>query len=174
MNGKKYIYTFTSYSFIGLWTVAAVSKLSNIATSKLAMQQQVFPVWMADILWWGIPLIQILLVLLLLYRPAQRWAIMLSTVLIASFSLYLVLGVTGVFGQVPCSCAGILASNNHWIHVAFNSPFLIIGIISWVLPNRYPRPAAPLDQAYIESSKLKADRSEDSVHGQQKGGGRIS
>lgn len=133
---NPYILKLVQYSFILLWGSAAVLKLWDRELTKREMEMQVFPLWMSDILWWLLPSVQFLLIIVLLYKPTVNIGIKLSTLLISLFTIYLFLGVTKFFGETPCACGGIWPSNNHWIHIGLNSIFMIIGITYWVLAHK--------------------------------------
>ena len=124
------------YAFLLLWVYAIQLKLSDVEQTKTEMAMQLFPTWMADILWWLIPTIQIVLVLMLLYRPTVDRGIQASTALITAINLYMLLGVTKVFGRTPCACGGIWAGNNHWEHIAWNSIFMALGLLYGMLAHR--------------------------------------
>ena len=124
------------YAFLLLWGYALALKLSNIEQTKNEMAMQLFPAWVADILWWLIPAIQVVLVLLLLFRPTIDRGVQASTLLITAINIYLLLGVTKVFGSTPCACGGIWPGNNHWEHIAWNSIFMTLGILYGVLAHR--------------------------------------
>lgn len=136
MKTKRYISTLAQYGFILLWGCALAFKLRDIAQWQRELRMQLFPLWIADILWWVLPAVQVVLVLLLLYKPTVQTGIKLSTVLITAFNLYLLLGVTKVFGATPCACGGIWSGNDHWLHIKINSIFIALGIIYWVSARR--------------------------------------
>ncbi|MDQ1148281.1 MULTISPECIES: MauE/DoxX family redox-associated membrane protein [Sphingobacterium] len=132
MRTKKKIETIAQYGFLLLWGVTAAVKLSSWDTTKSEMALQSFPYWMEQLLLWGLPALYIGLTLILLYRPTTKLGLRLSTVVIVIFTIYLLVGVSGVLGYTPCACAGIWPTNNHWLHIALNSIFITIGIIYWV------------------------------------------
>jgi len=133
---NPYISKLVQNSFILLWGSTVVLKLWDREQTKREMEMQVFPLWMSDILWWLLPSVELLLILVLLYKPTVHIGIKLSTLLISLFTIYLFLGITKFFGETPCACGGIWPSNDHWIHIGLNSIFIILGIIYWVLANK--------------------------------------
>jgi len=45
------------------------------------------------------------------------------------FTLYVAFALSGVFGEIPCSCAGLISAM-HWKgHLVFNIIFLIISLL---------------------------------------------
>lgn len=134
-TGKKIEVT-AQYSFILLWGITAALKLRSWEMTKSEMGLQSFPLWLERSLLWGLPVLYIVLTILLLYKPTVQLGVRLSTIVIAIFTLYLLIGVSGILGYIPCACAGIWPTNNHWLHIAFNSLFIILGLIYWILAHR--------------------------------------
>lgn len=132
-NISKHIINSGRYGFILLWGYAAVVKLYNWENSRREMLQQPFPYWMSNILFWLVPLVELALVVLLLYRSTLMLGIKASVVLLSIFTLYLALGLGRAFGKIPCACGGILSGMGHEVHIVFNLLFVAVGIIAWVL-----------------------------------------
>ncbi|MFD0795472.1 MauE/DoxX family redox-associated membrane protein [Mucilaginibacter litoreus] len=108
---------------------AAVSKLTDFSQSRQEMRNQVFPVPVADVLLWVVPLTELNLSFLLVYQPTRLIALYASLVLLCLFSIYITITMTGIFGRVPCSCGGILKHMSYGAHLIFNLFF--IGIAIW-------------------------------------------
>ncbi len=136
MKTRKNIGIITQYSFVLLWGITAALKLSGWDTTKSEMALQSLPFWMERLLLWGLPVVYIVLTILLLYKPTVQLGVKLSTIVITIFTLYLLVGVTKLLGYTPCACAGIWPTNNHWLHIALNSIFILLGLIYWVLAHR--------------------------------------
>lgn len=141
-KGHMHISTFIKdtlrYAFIVLWGYAATSKLLHWEQSRQAMLLQPLPEWLTQILFWLLPLVQLLLAGLLLHKRTVRYGLRYSTLLLATFTLYLLLAVSRFFGSVPCACAGIWPGNSYWLHIALNSIFIIPGTLYWVLAPKRP------------------------------------
>lgn len=136
MKTKKYISYVAQYTFILLWGGTIALKLRSWQETTSEIQMQGFSLWLTETVLWGLPLVFVLLIGLLIYRPNVNLGIRLSTALITVFTLYLVAGITKVFGYTPCACAGLWPTNNHWLHIALNSIFIIIGIIYLILAHK--------------------------------------
>lgn len=114
-----------------MFSYAAVSKLWNYERSLGEMRNQVFPIVLADVLTWLIPLIEISITICLVYIPFQRIGLWSSLVLLSIFSIYILLAATKIFGRTPCSCAGILWQNStYWHQLGFNLLFIIMAVIA--------------------------------------------
>lgn len=108
---------------------AAVSKLSDYKSAHEAMRNQIFTNIVADILTWLIPTIELLLTVLLIYKPTRRFGIRLSIYLLTTFTIYILVVMTKAFGRIPCSCGGIISQLGYKWHILFNLFFLIAGWI---------------------------------------------
>lgn len=123
------------YAFILLWGYASITKLYSWKLSRTEMHMQIFPTWLGDILFWLIPLFELVLIFLLLDKNRTLIGLKFSTILMGLFTLYLLIGVTGIMGE-PCICAGILKSKSEFLHIIFNMVFMILGIIALVLAGK--------------------------------------
>ncbi|MCT1523665.1 MauE/DoxX family redox-associated membrane protein [Sphingobacterium hotanense] len=132
MKTNNNIIIIAQYSFIVLWGYAAITKLYNWKLSRAEMHMQIFPSWVGDILFWLIPLAELFLIYLLLDRDKKPIGLKLSTILMGLFTLYLLIGVTGLLGE-PCVCAGILKDKSAVFHIIFNMIFIILGVTALVL-----------------------------------------
>nr|WP_313419901.1 MauE/DoxX family redox-associated membrane protein [Sphingobacterium multivorum] len=119
-----------------LWGITAALKLSGWEQTKSEMALQSFPQWLERSLLWGLPALYMALTVLLLYKSTVQLGVRLSTIVMTIFTLYLLVGVSGVLGYTPCACAGIWPTNNHWLHIALNSLFILLGLIYWILAHK--------------------------------------
>lgn len=113
-----------------LWSYAALSKLSDYEESRRQMLNQVFPVWMAEVLTWLVPLTELLLALSLLWKRVQRKALLFSRNLLLLFTAYIAITMSNAFGRIPCSCGGILKDMGYWTHFFFNLFFVALSAIA--------------------------------------------
>lgn len=132
-----------SAALAALMAYAALSKLANYGQSLQEMRNQVFPSLLAGMLTWMVPLGELLTAALLLSRRTQRTGLWAAVLLLAVFSTYIAVVLTGVFGRVPCSCGGILGNMGYGAHLVFNGCFLAAGCYGLHLSKRPPPPATP-------------------------------
>ena len=92
MEIRKKIEPITQYSFLLLWGITIAVKLSGWEATKSEIALQSFPLWMEGLLLWGLPLVYISLIFLLLYKPTVPLGIRFSTIAMAIFTLYLLIG----------------------------------------------------------------------------------
>ena len=120
-----------------LFVYAALSKLEDYHKSVIEMRNQVFPTWIAMILTWLIPTIELFLVALLIIPITRKMAVWLSLFLLTTFTIYIAIVMTGVFGRIPCSCGGILENMSYGIHLIFNLFFIVIALLGLGVENRW-------------------------------------
>lgn len=112
-----------------LFFYAALSKLIDYDKSVGEMRNQIFPIQIANLLTWFIPAIEIILALMLLFPITRKKALWSSLVLLSSFTIYIGVVMTGLFGRIPCSCGGILKNMSYRVHLIFNLFFVSLALI---------------------------------------------
>lgn len=153
MKRTTHITTIAQYAFILLWGYAASIKLLNWEQSRREMHLQPFPDWMGDILFWLVPLVELVLVYLLIHQHTVKRGIQLSVITLSVFTAYLLLAVGKAFGKIPCACGGILSHMGYREHIVFNLLFIAVGIITLVLAP-YGRPGDVLHSARRKEGKI--------------------
>lgn len=118
-----------------LFAYAALNKLADYEKSSWEMGNQVFPNWIASILTWLIPAIELILAVLLVTQVTRKKAVWASLILLSLFTVYIAVVMTGVFGRVPCSCGGILKNMSYGTHLIFNLFFVILASLGLAIDN---------------------------------------
>lgn len=116
---------------------AAYSKLIVYDKSKQEMMNQIFPFYMAKVLVWLIPVLELIIVTGLLVSASRLAAFWASALLLTVFSLYIALTMTGIFGRIPCSCGGILKNMGYGTHLFFNLFFIVLAILGIALEKQW-------------------------------------
>jgi putative oxidoreductase len=116
---------------------AAISKLSNFEISKMEMMNQVFPRAVAAQLVWLVPVIELSITFLLVLKSTQLTGLYVSALLMAAFSVYISISMSGAFGRIPCSCGGILRHMSYGTHLVFNLFFLVIAVLGIIIKQRW-------------------------------------
>ncbi|WP_418603552.1 MauE/DoxX family redox-associated membrane protein [Hwangdonia sp.] len=131
-NIYQIIAKFTSLLFLVLFLYAAISKLLDFEHFKLQLSRHPlispFSLWIA----YGVPVIELIIGILLLYPRSQLLAFYASLTLMSLFSIYIA-WVLGFSDAIPCSCGGILNTLGWKQHLIFNLMFIslaLIGILS--------------------------------------------
>jgi len=107
---------------------AAISKLLDYSHTKSEMMNQIFPRSIALQLAWLVPLIELIICGLLLFKSTQLIGFCAAALLMTIFSLYISITMTGIFGRIPCSCGGILGNMGYHLHLLFNLFFLLLSL----------------------------------------------
>ena len=115
-----------------LFIYTAVSKVYDWQGTKLAMYNQLFPEWMADILLFTLPVLELGIASMLLVSAWRKTGLLLSVLLLILFTGYVGYIGLGLSARVPCSCGGVLSSMDWGEHLLFNLAFLgIAGYGLW-------------------------------------------
>lgn len=130
---KEVFLTVFSTLIAAMFLYAGFIKLRNYEKTNWEMRNQVFPVGIADVLTWLIPIVELIIMVFLIYRPTRIFGFKASFGLLAIFTLYISLAFTNIFGRVPCSCGGILGELSYGWHIVFNILFMIIALFGiWI------------------------------------------
>ncbi|NCD69095.1 MauE/DoxX family redox-associated membrane protein [Mucilaginibacter agri] len=114
------------YLLIILFVYAPVSKLLAPGEFLGQLYNQPFPHWAADVLFYALPLIELLAVGLLLSERFRLAGLWLSTGMMLAFTGYVGTVLLHAWPRVPCSCGGILNRMSWRAHFAFNLAFLLV------------------------------------------------
>jgi putative oxidoreductase len=128
-----------AFLLIVLFVYTAISKLIAFQNFQEQMLKQAVPVWMAKILIWALPAIELVVAVLLSISNLRLIGFMISFVLMMLFTTYIGLAMLNVFSRVPCSCGGVLKIMGWKVHFFFNLFFLLLSFTGILLMNRERR-----------------------------------
>lgn len=114
---------------IVLWTYTGLDKLIRFEQSRKTFLNQPFPNEIEEILAYGIPGVELLIALLLLFSVTRWWGFLGSILLLTVFTTYVGMIWVGAFPRVPCSCAGILESLGWGEHLVLNLIFIWVSVL---------------------------------------------
>jgi len=138
MEGNKtgnIIYKVIRAAMILFWAYVGMEKLWQLGAFKIALEQQPLISYLAPVLYWLLPLVEIGIGVLL-GMPSVRlraWGWKVSTILILVFSIYIGLGVLNVYDRKPCMCTSFLSNISWTAHLIFNLIILGLSITGWRL-----------------------------------------
>ncbi|MGF1924966.1 MAG: MauE/DoxX family redox-associated membrane protein [Bacteroidia bacterium] len=116
-----------------LWVYAAGSKLADLEDFRRQLYNQTLGKSTANILFWAIPISELLAALLLLFQKTRFAGLVVSAFLMALFTVYIGLVLIGYYDRTPCSCGGVLKEMGWQMHFWFNLYFLTIsGLGLWL------------------------------------------
>lgn len=128
MNAKTrhIIYNGVIWLLVTLWVITICVKLYDIEKTRSEMRNQVFPMWVAEVLVWLIPAVCAGITILLLSGKRSLLGLKASLLLLCLFSLYIILGMNNAFGRIPCSCGSILPHGNYSEQLLLNGVFILL------------------------------------------------
>lgn len=132
------IYKILRAIMILFWIYVGMDKIWQLSAFRIALEQQPIISYLAPILFWLLPLVEIG-VGILLAMPAARlraWGWRASTLLIIIFTIYIGLGVLNFYAQKPCMCTSFLSRISWTAHLLINIVILGLSITGWVLHHK--------------------------------------
>lgn len=78
----------------------------------------------------AIPSLELVAAVTISFQKTRTFGLYLSLVLMAAFTAYVILVITGYFGPAPCTCGGIITALSWKQHLAVNIIFLLITLCS--------------------------------------------
>lgn len=145
MSRKWLIETIALLLFI-LLIYAASSKLIDYKLFSFQIDSQPFDNRYTPWIVFGVPVAEFLIAGLLIFKRTLLAGLWASLGIIVLFSGYIILAQLNVFGQVPCSCAGIIPRASWMQHLFFNLFFVLISIAGIFLQRRQQRDTLALRQ----------------------------
>jgi putative oxidoreductase len=126
-------------ALILLFLMTAISKLTDFSLFREQMYKQHLPHEAAKFLIWTLPGTELMVSGLLFFEQTRRYGFMASAVLMALFTGYITLVLTGFFSHVPCACGGVIKAMGWKLHLFFNFFFLLLSFLGIYLLNRERR-----------------------------------
>lgn len=137
MRSLQWIGSTIKYLLILLFLYAAISKFLDFTSFHSALfNSPIFKNTSApDVLAWGIPLIELLVVILLLIPDMKRSGLFLAAILMTLFTVYIG-GLLFFSKELPCSCGGIISSLTWQQHLIFNIAFTLLTYLGIYINNK--------------------------------------
>lgn len=129
---KTNIIQLSRYAYIFLWLYTAIYKLMDFGAYKWALFNQPLPHFVVVGLLFLLPISEIIGAILLYFHKSMIYGLILSSILMGAFTIYIANILLGSFKRIPCACAGIFEHVGWATHLYFNIVFLLLGIISLI------------------------------------------
>lgn len=162
MKTRQRILTLCTLLLLALWIPVGLDKLWDLQGFHRTLLRQPFPNAWADVLYWLLPILELLCAVLLVggavnspkTNSLRKWGFALSALLMLAFTVFILLGVLGWYDKRPCGCGSVISGLSWEQHLWFNLVFLLISVVGWWLAFRYPRkftlfPGRPVGQQLI-------------------------
>ena len=118
--------------FILLFVYAALNKLEDFEKFRIQLGQSPILAPFAGWVVWIIPISEISIALLFLFKHLQLIALYTSFSLMVMFTTYIIT-ILNFSEYIPCSCGGILQNMTWNDHLLFNTGFLSLGMVGILL-----------------------------------------
>lgn len=129
-NSRQVFYTITVLMYIIMYIYVATDKVLSFDYFQKALDAQVFDDKYTPILSYLLPSIESICVLLLIIPKLQRIGLIVSTLLMLAFTIYVVIVLLFYMPGAPCACGGLFKSLSWEQHLVVNLVFLIAGAYS--------------------------------------------
>ena len=110
------------------WLYVALDKLWDLPNFHRALLRQPLPAAWADVLYWALPTAELGLAMLFL-SSKRKFAYALSALLLLAFTIYIALGVAGLYPKRPCGCASVFSRLSWDWHLLANTVLLGLSIL---------------------------------------------
>ncbi len=136
---KKTIVEIIAYLFILLFVYASVNKLVDYENFSTELGKSPLLTAFADWVAWGIPVIELAVVVLL---TVPKWCLAgfyAAFSLMTMFTAYIV-AILKFSDFIPCSCGGVLQNMTWNQHLVFNIVFMLLALTGIMLYERQDAP----------------------------------
>ncbi|MFC7524144.1 MauE/DoxX family redox-associated membrane protein [Parapedobacter sp. GCM10030251] len=119
-------------TLVVLWVPVAADKLWDLKGFHSVLLRQPIPDWWAGILFWLLPLLELLAAVLIAWRKNRRrnhQGMWFSGVLMLGFTLFILFGVLGWYEKRPCGCGSVISGLSWENHLWFNTVFFLLSVL---------------------------------------------
>src|SRR5690606_38027169 len=136
-NKRKHIILYCiRITLMVFWLYVALDKLWNLDGFHASLLKQPFPNWWADVLFWLLPITELGVAVLFALRRFRSIPYLLSALLMFVFTVYIGLGVAGLYAKRPCSCASVFHGMSWERHLIVNIALLGISLYGYYLSQK--------------------------------------
>lgn len=138
MRYRNAIIEFISISLIALWGYAAFSKIFAFDIFQSQLGKSPLLASFSTVVAVAVPAVELVLVALLLINRYKRLGMLLSGILMLTFTIYIA-GMLAFAKDIPCSCGGIISTFTWDQHLYFNVGFTLLAFIGYWLHRKKGR-----------------------------------
>lgn len=133
---EKHLLMWVKLALLTLWVYAALSKLREVEVFATQLALQPLPDWLVPYLVWALPVTELVVAGLLIFRRSALAGLWLSLGLLLLFTGYVALAVLGIWQDLPCACGGVLSQLGWREHLVFNLLFTVLAVYGVVLSKK--------------------------------------
>lgn len=115
-----------------LWIPVSLDKLLNFDSFRYGLLNQPFADNLGHVLLYSLPLFEIGIVLLLIVPNLRKWGMLLSSILLVGFTVYIAVALLGAWDTIPCACGSVISKLSWKEHLWFNLFFLAVSVIGFI------------------------------------------
>ena len=115
-----------------LFVYAAMTKMMAMDQFRVQIGQSPLLTRWSGMLSWVVPGVELLVSVILCYRPTRVAGLFVSFGLMVMFTTYIIV-VMNFSPFVPCSCGGVLEDMTWGQHLVFNVVFVVLALVGIVL-----------------------------------------
>jgi putative oxidoreductase len=130
MKTKRAIFQIIIVLLVVMFLHTGISKFLDFQGFIHDLDNQPFPDRFTPYLAWGLPIVEILIVMLLCSDRTRLIGLYASLILMTIFTVYTAMVLLNFFDRVPCSCGGVVSYLNWPQHLFFNIFFVAITFIA--------------------------------------------
>ena len=113
---------------IVLFTYTATEKIISFGDFKVAILLQPLPHWAIIFLIYTLPVMEIMAVILLLFKRTTDIGFIASVVLLSAFTVYAGLAWANLLPATACPCGGLIGHVTWPVHFFINLSFLALAV----------------------------------------------
>ena len=137
---RKIVVELSAFLLMSLFLYASFSKWFMFSTFRNDIDNQPFPNGLTPWIIYGIPPLEVLITLALMFERTRTSGFYASLILMLAFSLYTAAVLLDFFAYVPCSCGGIIRDLSWKNHLILNLFFVAISLAGILLRrNRFSK-----------------------------------
>ncbi|MDA3615615.1 MauE/DoxX family redox-associated membrane protein [Polluticaenibacter yanchengensis] len=129
----KGIYSLIIFILLILWIAVVTEILLNFKAFKTGISRQPLPEVFKLLVIYLLPVLEFATVVSLVFTKLQRTGMLLSTILMFAFTVYIGITLLGFWDQLPCTCGSVIKGLSWQQHFFFNLLFLFISMLGFYL-----------------------------------------
>lgn len=123
-----------------VWVYTGISKLYDWVGTQYGIYAQAFPAWIAEMLIYILPPLEILIGLMLLVGRTRKMGFSISFILMLIFTFYVSWVYFGMTKFIPCTCGGLFQKLSWGSHLLINCILLLLSTLGLFFENKQASP----------------------------------
>lgn len=111
-------------SLLALWIAVTIDKLTDFTAFKTGILNQPFSDGLGYFLIYSLPVLECITIAFLVTEKFRNAGLILSTLLMLAFTIYIGIALLGAWEKLPCGCGSIISGMTWLKHFFFNLFFL--------------------------------------------------